>query len=46
MFADAVANVTATDLNQRLRKKPDWETEQKRTDEEMKAKLKKTVCDI
>lgn len=27
-------------------KKPDWETEQKRTDEEMKAKLKKTVCDI
>jgi hypothetical protein len=50
LFADSVVNVAATDLSAlsepEAEKKPDWETEQKRTDEEMKVKLKKKVCDI
>ncbi|XP_038834887.1 uncharacterized protein LOC120032776 [Salvelinus namaycush] len=47
LFADSVENVAATDLfalsEPEAEKKPDWETEQKRTDEEMKAKLKKKL---
>ncbi|XP_021412822.2 uncharacterized protein LOC110485918 [Oncorhynchus mykiss] len=47
VFADSVANVAATDLfalsEPEAEKKPDWETEQKRTDEEMKVKLKKKL---
>ncbi|XP_024269626.1 uncharacterized protein LOC112245720 [Oncorhynchus tshawytscha] len=47
LFADSVANVAATDLSAlsepEAEKKPDWETEQKRTDEEMKVKLKKKL---
>ncbi|XP_064805907.1 WD repeat-containing protein 87-like [Oncorhynchus masou masou] len=47
LFADSVANVAATDLSAlsepESEKKPDWETEQKRTDEEMKVKLKKKL---
>ncbi|XP_035602636.2 uncharacterized protein LOC118364922 [Oncorhynchus keta] len=47
LFADSVVNVAATDLSAlsepEAEKKPDWETEQKRTDEEMKVKLKKKL---
>ncbi|XP_029594711.1 uncharacterized protein LOC115177858 [Salmo trutta] len=47
LFADSVANVAATDLfalsEPEAEKKPDWEIEQKKTDEEMKEKLKKKL---